>query len=52
MSERPNTEILANLSLLTVMSIISYQIKQHLNNIHIGEVLAHRGHGELSLTGS
>ena len=46
MSERQNAEILTNYSLLTVMDIISYQIKQHLT-IYTGEVLARSGHGSL-----
>ena len=49
MSERQNAETLTNQSLLTVMGIIIYQIKQHLT-IYIGEVLARRGCS--SLTGS
>ena len=47
MSERPTAEILANESLLTVMGIISYQIKQNLI-IYIGELLECRGRGSLT----
>ena len=47
MSERPNAEILINESLLTVMGMISYWIKQHLT-IYISEVLTRSGHGCLT----
>ena len=49
MSERPNAEILINSTLLPVMGIMSYRIRQN-HTPYIGKVLARSGHD--SLTGS
>ena len=49
MSERLNAEIMADYSLLTVMGIISYWIKQR-PTIYIAEILARRGRGSLTVS--